>query len=162
MRIKNGLIDIINETIKMNKIGILTQPLRGNYGGNVQNWALQQVLIRLGHNPITINIAALSKSSIINYLRNLKDLFFATFVRYIKRDWIRYVNNPFIVDYQSYEPARLDSRFRKQINKTYGVGIFDDLMKEININSFDAFIVGSDQVWRQDFSLNIETYFLDF
>ncbi|MFS3052452.1 hypothetical protein AAH017_08970, partial [Parabacteroides distasonis] len=38
------------------KIGILTQPLRGNYGGVLQNWALQQILIRLGHEPITIDI----------------------------------------------------------------------------------------------------------
>ncbi|MFS2677004.1 hypothetical protein AAH067_20210, partial [Parabacteroides distasonis] len=38
------------------KIGILTQPLRGNYGGVLQNWALQQILIRLGHEPITIGI----------------------------------------------------------------------------------------------------------
>lgn len=38
------------------KIGILTQPLRGNYGGVLQNWALQQVLIRLGHEPVTIDV----------------------------------------------------------------------------------------------------------
>ncbi|MFS2797404.1 hypothetical protein AAH071_20580, partial [Parabacteroides distasonis] len=38
------------------KIGILTQPLRGNYGGVLQNWALQHILIRLGHEPITIDI----------------------------------------------------------------------------------------------------------
>ena len=37
------------------KIGILTQPLQLNYGGLLQNYALQQTLIRLGHNPITID-----------------------------------------------------------------------------------------------------------
>lgn len=37
------------------RIGILTQPLRANYGGILQNWALQQVLIRLGHTPVTIS-----------------------------------------------------------------------------------------------------------
>lgn len=31
------------------KIGILTQPLRNNYGGLLQNYALQQILQRLGH-----------------------------------------------------------------------------------------------------------------
>ena len=31
------------------RIGILTQPLRANYGGLLQCWALQQVLLRLGH-----------------------------------------------------------------------------------------------------------------
>ena len=36
------------------KIAILTQPLRANYGGVLQNYALQQILIKLGHEPITI------------------------------------------------------------------------------------------------------------
>lgn len=35
-------------------IGILTQPLGRNYGGILQNFALQQVLKSLGHNPVTI------------------------------------------------------------------------------------------------------------
>lgn len=37
------------------KIGILTQPLHNNYGGLLQNYALQQVLKRMGHDPITID-----------------------------------------------------------------------------------------------------------
>ena len=36
------------------KIAILTQPLKSNYGGVLQNYALQQVLIKLGHTPITL------------------------------------------------------------------------------------------------------------
>lgn len=31
------------------KIGIFTQPLHANYGGLLQNYALQQLLIREGH-----------------------------------------------------------------------------------------------------------------
>ena len=37
------------------KIGILTQTLHTNYGGLLQNYALQQVLIRAGHEPCTID-----------------------------------------------------------------------------------------------------------
>ena len=37
------------------KIGILTQPLHANYGGLLQNYALQQTLIRLGHEVETID-----------------------------------------------------------------------------------------------------------
>ena len=37
------------------KIGIITQPLAVNYGGLLQNYALQQVLLRLGHEVYTIN-----------------------------------------------------------------------------------------------------------
>ena len=32
------------------KIGIFSQPIIGNYGGVIQNFALQTVLKRLGHN----------------------------------------------------------------------------------------------------------------
>ena len=38
------------------KIGILTQPFRGNYGGILQNWALQRTLRSMGHEPVTIDI----------------------------------------------------------------------------------------------------------
>lgn len=34
------------------KIGILTQPLWNNYGGQLQNYALQQVLKRMGNDPL--------------------------------------------------------------------------------------------------------------
>ena len=36
-------------------IAILTQPIKANYGGVLQNFALQTVLRKLGHNPITID-----------------------------------------------------------------------------------------------------------
>ena len=37
------------------KIGIITQPLHTNYGGLLQNYALQQVLIAMNHDVYTIN-----------------------------------------------------------------------------------------------------------
>ena len=36
------------------KIGILTQPLGHNYGGLLQNWALQMILKEMNHEPLTI------------------------------------------------------------------------------------------------------------
>ena len=36
------------------KIGIITQPLGINYGGLLQNYALQQVLKKMGHEVYTI------------------------------------------------------------------------------------------------------------
>ena len=38
------------------KIGIITQPLSRNYGGILQNYALQQTLIKLGHTPYTFDL----------------------------------------------------------------------------------------------------------
>ena len=37
------------------KIAILTQPLRFNYGGILQNFALQTILKRMGHEVITLD-----------------------------------------------------------------------------------------------------------
>ena len=37
------------------KIGILTHPLRTNYGGVLQNYALQKTLSNLGHDVLTID-----------------------------------------------------------------------------------------------------------
>lgn len=37
------------------KIGILTQPLHSNYGGLLQNYALQQTVVRAGYNVETID-----------------------------------------------------------------------------------------------------------
>ena len=36
------------------RIGILTHQLQSNYGGILQNYALQEVLRRMGHDPITL------------------------------------------------------------------------------------------------------------
>jgi hypothetical protein len=38
------------------KIAILTQPLTNNYGGIIQNFALQEVLRRKGHEVTTLNL----------------------------------------------------------------------------------------------------------
>ena len=38
------------------KIGILTQPLHNNYGGLLQNYALQEVLRRMGHTVVTLDV----------------------------------------------------------------------------------------------------------
>lgn len=46
------------------KIEILTQPLYNNYGGLLQNYALQQILINLGHEPITLDWGFKPKSYI--------------------------------------------------------------------------------------------------
>ena len=43
-----------NETSVM-KIAILTQPLRTNFGGILQDYALQTVLKRMGHEPVTVD-----------------------------------------------------------------------------------------------------------
>ena len=57
------------------KIGIVTQPLLNNYGGTLQNYALQTTLKYMGHHPITIDF--IPKPSLFMYVLScLKTIFF--------------------------------------------------------------------------------------
>ena len=55
----------------MGKIGIITHPLYINYGGILQNYALQQTLIKLGYSPITLRLSNPSFKIKGNYLINI-------------------------------------------------------------------------------------------
>src|SRR5690554_443667 len=58
--------------IKIMKIGILTQPLHNNYGGLLQNYALQNVLKNMGHEVYTINIKKRDNATFRKYASILK------------------------------------------------------------------------------------------
>lgn len=144
------------------KIGILTQPLGCNYGGNIQNWALQHVLTNMGHKPVTINICRKNGVSLRNRWWAIKDFCFAIIKRYLRGNYRKHVNNPFSIRYTSHEPLRLNKEFRAKIAKTNELTLQEGWQNKISLDSYEAFIVGSDQVWKQEYSPNITTYFLDF
>lgn len=133
------------------KVGILTQPLRNNYGGILQNWALQHALIGLGHEPITID--AHMKYPLKAYLIELAQWLYNYCFKGVKLD--------FPHRYNARRTFRLTGKFvEKNIIKTkplnrYKEGIIDEY-------GIDCVIVGSDQVWRPKFNLEIENMFLDF
>lgn len=145
------------------KIGILTQPLHRNYGGILQNWALQQVLIGMGHRPemiflsrgrhsrgglLVMRCVSFVKSMVKRYLCGCKNV---------------YLNSVFSPQYNPTVPLYADANFVRHIHKTRPLGTDDmDIGKFVASRSYDAFIVGSDQVWREDYSPSITCYFLDF
>lgn len=119
------------------KIAILTQPLGTNYGGIIQNYALQEVLKDLNFNPITINRISNSKKS-----------WFKMCIYYFKIEQIFYrYNFTFIKKYITIT-KRIDSdkKFYEHFKK----------------HKYDIYLVGSDQTWRPKYSPNIYNYFLDF
>ena len=67
------------------KLGTLTQPLQPNYGALLQNYALQQVLIRVGHDVETIDWKAPTnlrvKTSL--FVRYLLSLLFPKYFHYM-------------------------------------------------------------------------------
>lgn len=143
------------------KIGILTQPLHNNYGGLLQAYALQIVLTKMGHEVWIINrvskkpsimrkLASVGKRIILKFLFHKKEIaiFTSTFKPSKKEEKI----------IASYTSQFIDKQFPKVTKK---IILNKDLMK-LNKQNYEAFIVGSDQVWRPCYSPCITNYFLDF
>lgn len=50
-----------------NKVGIITLPLHTNFGGNIQNWALQETLTKLGYYVESIELLKVKEKRKINF-----------------------------------------------------------------------------------------------
>lgn len=130
------------------RICVLTQPLYTNYGGLLQAYALQAVLKRMGHDVWTEDR---------KYAYSLKGRV-SLFIRRILSP-VRKVYYP--TDKQNKIITRHTRTFiRKYINTTEPVSSkTKEMFKKY---AFDAYIVGSDQVWRPSYSYYLFNYFLDF
>ena len=134
------------------KIGIVTQPLHNNYGGLLQNYALQQVLKKLGHDVKTIDY--MYRIPLFLYLK----LIFKQIIKLIFRlgethfyaykmlcDYRKPIVVPFVENYISKT---------KTVHKYFSKIVHDE--------QFDAVIAGSDQVWRPIYNRYIEDMYLKF
>lgn len=131
------------------KIGILTQPLQYNYGGLLQNFALQTILKRMGHNVVTLNVPYKSngnfKDKAVDIIKKILEAFtfpngkvlglinFQSTSKILAQNTQRFIDNHIV-----YTP------FKSPRNQ-----------------DFDALIVGSDQVWRPMYA-DLEKTFLGF
>lgn len=131
------------------KIGILTHPLTTNYGGILQNYALQKVLKDLGHTPITLDYTAPTPPlvKILSLSSRLMKRLRGSNVSL--RGWPTAAETAIIAQH----PARFVSRHIA----TTPPCRFSNLASLCSEN-FDALIVGSDQVWRADRG-HVERYF---
>ena len=132
-------------------VGILTLSIHGNYGGVLQNYALNAVLERHGIKASTIDYKKLKhqrlKIKVFRILRNIGG-------RYIIRS-LSYCNPKFAFLYH------IRTFADKYIPLTKVLKTKTEL-EEIS-KKYDAIIVGSDQVWRYVFIYDdVATYFLDF
>lgn len=135
-----------------------------NYGGIIQNWALQQVLKSMGHEPVMINRChdAPVRTAKLMLARSLSLVKHLTLKAIGRDSWAR-LCNPFARVYNLYQPRFADKYFcNKHIEKSKELYSDEELRRWIEKCDLEAFIVGSDQVWRQEYSPRIETYFFDF
>ena len=121
------------------KIGILTFHYGNNYGGLLQTFALCEILKEIGHQPIIINrLPNKKKKSLLKHLKNLNHALFKNYI------------------YKAFQNFR-DEQLQPQTQIIYD----DDKINAISMQ-FDAVIVGSDQVWRMNYTNVGFNYFLDF
>lgn len=129
------------------KIGILTQPLNINYGGLLQNYALQQILKKEGHMVITIDW--INKEFPLTFRQKLSKFKHTIF------------NSPFHKKYLINESFGLFKD--NNINSTRIVSNNSDFLIFAKEYGIEAFVVGSDQCWRPKYSYPyIEEMFLSF
>lgn len=133
------------------KIGILTQHFLLNYGGIIQNFALQQVLLKLGHDPLTFEHDTC-------YSRTR---WFLRTIKYILRT--RSFRN--IPVYPIYNGRIGNKNFIKFVLKNIKSVPVTDFTPSLTAQyGIDAYVVGSDQVWRPAFNLGprLGNMFLNF
>lgn len=134
-------------------------PLCANYGGTLQNWALQQVLKRMGHEPITLRFPVM--------YQGMSSLHYWT--RVFPMQAARYVAHKFIGG--KYEMPLTIGPWKKSVR---GMERFVDEyinvteylpnlnMDDVRRYGLEALVVGSDQIWRPVKYDAVKYYFLGF
>ena len=141
------------------KIAILTQPLCNNYGGILQNYAMQTVLQRLGHEPVTLHMAPPeAKYSRVRLLLSCCKRFLK---KYFWGDPAIVFVNPLKQHRKAIDNAVEHRRFIEKYITTESVEL--PLTVEFaSTHDFGVYLVGSDQVWRPRYNTHLQNFYLDF
>lgn len=140
------------------KIGILTQQLRTNYGGLLQAYALQTVLEKEGS---SVTIIRREEPTAFSVSRSAKAKFLVKYVinRLLGRPNVPYVNK------KRYNiiSSNTNRFIEKYLNVSKKIFYSCSELRKMHMNEqYDAYVVGSDQVWRPFYSPCITDYFLGF
>lgn len=141
--------------MKSRNIAILSLPIRTNYGGILQAFALQYLLIHRGYKVehlareadyVSLSFWCSLKSCVKYYIRKIlrktNTIPNASQFKFIAKNTQHFIDENIIVSPSLYSENRLISYFKKK--------------------DFDTLIVGSDQVWRPSMCENPLNYFLNF
>lgn len=143
------------------RIGILTLPLHTNYGGILQAYALQTTLERMGHEVVVFDTP--NKCPLPPF-KDIPKCFLKRIIKKIlgrnQKIFYEYYQNKKVIPVVSQNTQRfINSHIhRKEISD----------FKELDGESYDAIVVGSDQVWRPLYFVpgwrwqEIENAFLSF
>lgn len=134
------------------KIGIITQRLGRNYGGTIQNYALQFVLKKLGHVPVTMMQEWSRPGMIRHLLHKVIDPILWLVGREARVFIVTDTSNLFYKEIQTFVDKYINVVVLSEKEfKTYAID------KEI-----EGFVVGSDQVWRPRYNDSLYLNYLGF
>ena len=126
------------------RVGIITLSLENNYGGILQNFALQKVLKDMGHTPMTCRWPGYTNLGFI------KAALFS-----VLKGGRNFPTTPW-----TYNKARkgLEDFIKQNIDYRF----YRDPNKFLRWFKPQAMIVGSDQVWRPKYNSHLYSAYLDF
>jgi glycerol-3-phosphate cytidylyltransferase-like family protein len=140
------------------RIAILTQALRYNYGGILQNYALQTVLRRMGHDVVTLD----PRRYRYKWWQYPVLILRHTVTRYIRG----YRTVPVLAEWlQDKEIRLLGTNTFKFIDQYISRKEYWIIAEDVKEQDYDAFVVGSDQTWRWEYNrgmTKLTNMFLDF
>lgn len=132
------------------KIAILTLPLHANYGGILQCYSLQVVLQRMGHD---VKVLTKPRRDLGYYVIWPLSIFKRLLTSSLKGERI----NDMFKTPDEIIKKNINIFIDKYINRYVCRTWNSDIAKK-----FDVIIVGSDQIWRPEYSKPIEFAFLSF
>lgn len=137
------------------KICIITLSLRNNYGCLLQAFALQRTLRDMGHDVLTADYWNTKISWKMRLACN-------PFVRIIRKFLF---GKKITIFYRDAHKCGIDSEIRRFVRENIKTtdyikapAVYADFQKY----RFDAYVVGSDQIWRNSMAQYLPTSFLDF
>lgn len=136
------------------RIGIITLPLHTNYGGVLQAFALQAVLRELGHDAIHLQL-----DEVVPVPKGFRGVCIRS-----KRSLKRLLGQNVEVDRERRiceELPVVGGNIFRFIGERMEVRHFPSY-SDVPVDEFDAFVVGSDQIWRPLYSHNLTDAFLGF
>lgn len=138
------------------KIGILTQPLHINYGGLLQNYALQQILIREGHEVETIDWDI--PNTLRKKLSRIKVFLLAVAMpqKYKTPYYFPTAEEQLVI-------WRNTNHFiQTYIRHTSAMTSLADFSVQGKKGKYDGYVVGSDQCWRPQYNCFLPAMFVSF
>lgn len=137
-------------------VALVIFPFHPSHGCILQTFAIYSKLKEMGHNVTIINRRNQSISDIAAFKRGISNL--KSWMRGTYRGPVFYSGNAPKAIMQNLQPF-IDTVFGEDVKTVYSRQETCGLAQS---DSFDAYIIGSDQVWRPKYVPDVYHYYLDF